>query len=42
MRAVNQDLLNERSKATFDVEKLTEYIYNGPERVKRKRHIRML
>lgn len=42
MTAVNQDLLNERSKATFDVEKLTEYIYNGPERVKRKRHIQNL
>lgn len=37
---VNTDLLKERSTAKFDVEKLTEFIYKGPEKVKRKRHIR--
>ncbi|XP_076086373.1 peroxisomal acyl-coenzyme A oxidase 1-like [Mytilus galloprovincialis] len=37
--AVNTDLLKERSTATFDAERLTEFIYKGPEKVKRKRQI---
>ncbi|OPL21197.1 peroxisomal x3 acyl-coenzyme a oxidase 1-like isoform, partial [Mytilus galloprovincialis] len=36
---VNTDLLKERSTATFDAERLTEFIYKGPEKVKRKRQI---
>ena len=38
---VHPDLARERSRATFDVENLTEFMVGGRERLKRKRHLRM-
>ncbi|XP_069107153.1 peroxisomal acyl-coenzyme A oxidase 1-like [Argopecten irradians] len=37
--AMNPDLAKERRNASFHVENLTNYIYHGTERVKRKRYI---
>ncbi|CAC5407985.1 E1.3.3.6 [Mytilus coruscus] len=37
--SVNPDLANERLNATFNVENLTNLIYGGPEKVKRRRQI---
>ena len=37
---VHPDLVKERQRATFDPEQLTNFIYNGPERTKRKRYLR--
>ncbi|KAL3888960.1 hypothetical protein ACJMK2_001319 [Sinanodonta woodiana] len=37
--AVNPDLARERKQATFDVEKLTEFIYNGGNIVRRRRYL---
>ncbi|XP_033726863.1 peroxisomal acyl-coenzyme A oxidase 1-like [Pecten maximus] len=37
--AMNPDLAKERRNARFHVEDLTNFIYHGPERVKRKRYI---
>ncbi|XP_051939486.1 peroxisomal acyl-coenzyme A oxidase 1 isoform X4 [Hippocampus zosterae] len=36
---MNPDILNERQKATFDVEKLTNILNGGPEKTKRRREI---
>ena len=37
---VNPDLANERLKATFDTEELTNFLYGGHEKTKRKRYLR--
>ena len=37
---VNPDLANERLKATFDTEELTNFLYDGHEKTKRKRYLR--
>ncbi|XP_035686484.1 peroxisomal acyl-coenzyme A oxidase 1-like [Branchiostoma floridae] len=39
---VNPDLARERSRVSFDVEKLTNVLYGGPDGVKRKRRIESL
>ncbi|KAJ8321687.1 hypothetical protein KUTeg_000158 [Tegillarca granosa] len=39
---VNEDLANERKKATFNVEKLTNFIYRGEEIAERRRYIQNL
>ncbi|XP_077574219.1 peroxisomal acyl-coenzyme A oxidase 1 isoform X3 [Stigmatopora nigra] len=36
---MNPDILNERQKATFDVEDLTHILHGGPEKTKRRREI---
>ncbi|XP_049577730.1 peroxisomal acyl-coenzyme A oxidase 1 isoform X2 [Syngnathus scovelli] len=36
---MNPDILNERQKATFDIEKLTNILNGGPEKTKRRREI---
>ncbi|XP_077426158.1 peroxisomal acyl-coenzyme A oxidase 1 isoform X2 [Vanacampus margaritifer] len=36
---MNTDIMNERQKATFDVEKLTNILNGGPEKTKRRREI---
>ncbi|XP_037115764.1 peroxisomal acyl-coenzyme A oxidase 1 isoform X2 [Syngnathus acus] len=36
---MNPDILNERKKATFDIEKLTNILNGGPEKTKRRREI---
>jgi hypothetical protein len=41
LEGVNSDLARERRNATFDVEKLTNVIYRGPEKVRRRRYLRM-
>ncbi|KAL4217914.1 Peroxisomal acyl-coenzyme A oxidase 1 [Mactra antiquata] len=37
--SVNPDLLKERKSATFDVEKLTELLYNGKDKLRRRRYL---
>ena len=37
---VNPDLAKERQNATFDPEQLTNFIYGGPEKTRRKRYLR--
>uniref|UniRef100_A0A8C6TST5 Acyl-coenzyme A oxidase n=1 Tax=Neogobius melanostomus TaxID=47308 RepID=A0A8C6TST5_9GOBI len=39
---MNPDILKERRNATFDVEKLTYILYEGPEKTKRRREIESL
>ncbi|KAK7091432.1 peroxisomal acyl-coenzyme A oxidase 1-like [Littorina saxatilis] len=39
---VNADLARERQRATFDPEQLTNFLYNGAERTKRKRYLQNL
>lgn len=39
---VNSDLAKERNKSTFDVEELSNFIYRGPEKVKRRRYLHNL
>ena len=39
MAGVNPELLEERAKATFDVEQLAEYIYEGKEALAKRRNI---
>ncbi|XP_077462145.1 peroxisomal acyl-coenzyme A oxidase 1 isoform X2 [Stigmatopora argus] len=36
---MNPDILNERQKATFDVENLTHILHGGPDKTKRRREI---
>ncbi|KAL4235299.1 Peroxisomal acyl-coenzyme A oxidase 1 [Mactra antiquata] len=40
--AVNPDLQKERNSATFDSQKLTEFLYNGKDRVDRRRFVQNL
>ena len=37
---VNSDLVKERQNATFDVDELSNFIYRGPDRVKRRKYLR--
>ena len=39
---VNPDLSKERQSATFDAEQLTNFLYDGPDKTKRKRYLREL
>ncbi|KAK3088150.1 hypothetical protein FSP39_015398 [Pinctada imbricata] len=39
---VNADLAKERERATFDSEQLTNFLYRGPEKVRRKRYLQNL
>lgn len=36
---VNSDLARERSRATFDKENLTNFLYGGPAAVRKKRYL---
>lgn len=38
-RSIQPDLARERTKASFDTENLTNFLYGGKEKVKRKRHL---
>ncbi|XP_061181287.1 peroxisomal acyl-coenzyme A oxidase 1-like [Saccostrea echinata] len=42
MERVNSDLARERRNSTFDVEQLTNFIYRGSEKVKRRRYLHNL
>ena len=37
---VNSDLVKERQNATFDVDELSNFIYRGPDKVKRRKYLR--
>ena len=40
MIAMNPDLAQERGRATFDPEQVTNLLYRGPENVRKRRYLR--